>query len=185
MVHSGRTPIPRAVQLLLLLGGVALLFFAVQAVLQAAVPSPRPLTPTVVSPTATPAVYPSPTPLPASTERADLAVVHSRVVLGLRYNNPAALFNELFPDSAAATDYPAFAQSFEEVTRREGPIERVDMVSPPVPLQDAPWEGNWAEATVDLVRGGVGRRYRVVYTQINGQWWLFGTIEVTGTLSTP
>ncbi|MGC8960705.1 MAG: hypothetical protein ACP5OO_13175, partial [Chloroflexia bacterium] len=133
------------------------------------------------SPTPGPTSLPTPSP-PAGLDRSDLTLVHSRVVVALKGNNVAAIFNEMSPEDRAALDYTALVQSALETEQALGPVQEVRLISPPFVLNDPPWNGQWAEAEVEIVWAGATGRYRVIYLLSEGNWWLFGTEELTSTV---
>lgn len=170
-------------QILAILGGTALVFLLVVALAGGmGGPPGRTPGPLPTRPTAGPTAVPTPSPLPPSVDRSDLALVHSRVVVALKSNNPAAIFNEMSPEDRAATDYTSLVQSSQEVEQSLGPIQEVRLLTPPLILNDPPWNGQWAEAEVEIVWPGETGRYRVIYLLSEGNWWLFGTEELTSTV---
>lgn len=169
-------------QILVILGGTALIFLLVVALAGEMAGPPREKPgPSPIHLTPGPTAVPTPSPLPASTDRSDLALVHSRVVIALKNNDPAAVFNEMFPEDRAAMDYTSLVQSAQEVEQSLGSVQEVRLLTPPLILNAPPWNGEWAEADIEVVWAGETVRYRVIYLLSEGNWWLFGTEELTST----
>jgi len=136
-----------------------------------------PLTPTPMLPTATPIPLPSPTPRP-KLERRSPEPVYQRTLDSLRRNDIPALYNEISPGLAATFDFSSFREGIERSQRQLGPIIEVRPISPPMIKTEAPWNGEWADAEVEIVRERGSARYLVRFHREGSEWWLFGTLEL-------
>jgi hypothetical protein len=172
--------VPPIAQLLLLLVGAAAIFLIVLQLVQQS-SSPLPGAGTPVTPLATP-LFPTPSPLPAETDRSDPAIVHSRVMVGLKRDDAAAIFNELSPERRASTDYAAFAQAMQDQVLSAGPvISDVQLLRPPIISGT-----EWADAEVAVVREKETTRYLTRYHLEAGRAWWLDTFQVlTSTVVQP
>lgn len=108
--------------------------------------------------------------------RATPEAVHQRVIKALETNDASALFNELDPEISQGVSPSDFSTSFASAVAQKGQVIRVTVVSPPIVKTNPPWNGEWADGEVEVVRQRVTERYIVRFHLVNGQWWLYGTI---------
>lgn len=131
--------------------------------------------PTPVPPTATPT--PSTTPRP-KLERRSPEPVYQRTLRALRDNDIPSLYNETGPGVAATFDFDGFAAGMDQYQQQLGPIIEIRPISPLVIKTEAPWNGEWADAEVEVVRERGTARYLVRFHREGDEWWLFGTLEL-------
>lgn len=139
-------------------------------------------TSTPTATTAPPAVStatPTPTARPARPElpRADPPEVAARVWSALEADDPAALYNELSPGMAAAFPQQTFVADIQRGLQQQGEVLEIRVLEPVTIKTEAPWNGEWADARVEVVQPTGTRRYIVRFVRESDQWWLFGTIE--------
>ena len=153
--------------LILVIGLVSVAIIVILVAGRAAGP---PVPPTVI-PT------PSPTPRP-KLERRNPEPVYERTLDALEYNDVSALYNEISPDLAATFDFDGFEAGIEQSQRQLGRILEVRPISPLVIKTEAPWNGEWADAEVEILRERGTARYLVRFHRKGNEWWLFGTLEL-------
>jgi hypothetical protein len=118
-----------------------------------------------------------PTPVRPALPRANPEQVSQRMVDALRKSDTTAIFNDLTPGLASTFSISDFATAAKAADQKLGAVTDVRLVTPPAVKTEAPWNGEWADGEVAVVRGQVTTTYVVRYRREGGQWWFFGTIE--------
>lgn len=103
--------------------------------------------------------------------------VMERVTAGLQANKPDLIWNEMSPELQDLFPLESWRQSAREAEAELGRVMEVRVISLPQIRTEAGWDGQWAEAEIEIVRQRMTNRYVVRFILQDGQWWLFGTLD--------
>lgn len=104
--------------------------------------------------------------------------VNDRVVQNLQRNDMQALYEEMSPSLKEIFALDQLIAGEQSVSAAQGRITRVEVLEAPTIKTGPEWNGEWADAKVQITRGTTMETYVVRYHLENGQWWFFGTIKV-------
>lgn len=106
------------------------------------------------------------------------ATVNQRVIQGLEQNNPQIVYAELSPSMRQLYSEADVISGQQQSDTIIGKVTKVELLQEPQILTEPQWNGEWAEGRLRITRGTTSKEYISRYHLENGEWWLFGTIEV-------
>jgi len=104
--------------------------------------------------------------------------VLERVTRGLQANDPARVWNEMSPEFQELFPLENWRQAVQDSETTLGRVTAVRIISPPKIRTETGWDGQWADAEIEIVRERKASRYLVRFVHQDGQWWLAGTSEL-------
>ncbi len=122
-------------------------------------------------------VTPAVTPVPAA-DRSQPEPVQVRVITAMRDNEAKGLRDEIGPSFQELFSEEAFRQGMQIAEAEGGATQSVQIIRSPVIRQEDPWNGQWADGCIRLIRDRTEQNYLLRYYIEDGSWWLFGTIEI-------
>ena len=108
-------------------------------------------------------------------DRSNPLSVHARTVNALASNDSVALYEELSPEMKEFIPRESLIAAQAESTG----VVTVDSLESPQIRVETPWNGEWADARVRIVRGSTIEDYLVRYHLENGGWWLYATLKIS------
>ena len=114
----------------------------------------------------------------AGGDRTTPEPVHKRVVEDLQRNDARSLYAEMSPSFRELFSMETFLEGERTLTGDKGSIIEVQVVSPPEVKTGGEWNGEWADATLRIVRQTGVETYLVRFRRESGLWWLFGTLLI-------
>ena len=111
-------------------------------------------------------------------DRSTAQPVNDRVVQDLQRNDMQALYAEMSPSLRELFTLEQLLAGENSVVAAEGEITLAQVLEPPSVKTGPEWNGEWADAKVQISRGTTAEVYVARYHLENGQWWFFGTIKL-------